>query len=158
MLDGGWVEFHEFIPQILCDDGSMHQRDPLKVLIDTSSLGLRKFGGEPLRGLKLDEALMGAGFTNIHTITKKVPIGPWPTDKHLKFIGMCMRTALSQSLGALAAKPMTTLGMPLEVRRALVTEAKRSLSDRRMHRHMKCVICYGQKNEIPESATSRSFR
>lgn len=136
----------------------MHEHDPLKAFIDTSSLGLRKFGGEPLRGLKLDEALVSAGFTNMHTITKKVPIGPWPRAKHLKFIGMCMRSALSQSLGALAAKPMATLGIPPEDRRALVTEAKRSLNDQRMHRYMKCVICYGQKKEIPESVTSESFR
>lgn len=147
--DGGWVEFHEFIPQILCDDGTMSDEDPLRIFMDASAQGLRTFGGEPLRALNLEDALVGAGFTNIHVITKKVPIAAWPRDKHLKTVGMFTRAVILDSLGALAAKPLAALGIPSEDRRALVTQVKRSLNDRRIHRYMKCVICYGQKQESP---------
>ncbi|KAG5928830.1 hypothetical protein E4U42_007943 [Claviceps africana] len=145
---GGWVEFHEFIPQILCDDGTMSDEDPLRIFMDASAQGLRTFGGEPLRALNLEDALVGAGFTNIHVITKKVPIAAWPRDKHLKTVGMFTRAVILDSLGALAAKPLAALGISSEDRRALVTQVKRSLNDRRIHRYMKCVICYGQKQEI----------
>lgn len=144
---GGWVEFHEFIPQILCDDGTMSDEDPLRIFFDASTQGLRTFGGEPLKGLHLEETLVGAGFTNIHVITKKVPIAAWPRDKHLKTVGMFTRAVILDSLGALAAKPLAALGISAEDRRALVTQVKRSLNDRRIHRYMKCVICYGQKQE-----------
>ncbi|KAG8409071.1 hypothetical protein J3458_003785 [Metarhizium acridum] len=145
--DGGWVEFHEFIPQILCDDGTMSKEDPLRIFFDASTQGLRTFGGEPLRALNLEETLVGAGFTNIHVITKKVPIAAWPRDKHLKTVGMFTRAVILDSLGALAAKPLAALGIPSEDRRSLVTQVKRSLNDRRIHRYMKFVICYGQKRE-----------
>ncbi|EXV00010.1 methyltransferase [Metarhizium robertsii] len=151
--DGGWVEFHEFIPQILCDDGTMSEEDPLRIFFDASTQGLRTFGGEPLRALNLEETLVGAGFTNIHVITKKVPIAAWPRDKHLKTVGMFTRAVILDSLGALAAKPLAALGIPSEDRRALVTQVKRSLNDRRIHRYMKFVICYGQKKENSESAS-----
>ncbi|QLI69497.1 Secondary metabolism regulator LAE1 [Metarhizium brunneum] len=151
--DGGWVEFHEFIPQILCDDGTMSEEDPVRIFFDASTQGLRTFGGEPLRALNLEETLVGAGFTNIHVITKKVPIAAWPRDKHLKTVGMFTRAVILDSLGALAAKPLAALGIPSEDRRALVTQVKRSLNDRRIHRYMKFVICYGQKKENSESAS-----
>ncbi|KAG6256334.1 hypothetical protein E4U23_002406 [Claviceps purpurea] len=145
--DGGWVEFQEFIPQVLCDDGTMSDEDPLRVFMDASTQGLRTFGGEPLQALDLEDTLVGAGFTNVHVITKKVPIAAWPRDKHLKTVGMFTRAVILDSLGALAAKPLAALDIPLEDRRALVTQVKRSLNDRKIHRHMKCVICYAQKLE-----------
>lgn len=145
--DGGWVEFQEFIPQVLCDDGTMSDEDPLRVFMDASTQGLRTFGGEPLQALNLEDTLVGAGFTNVHVITKKVPIAAWPRDKHLKTVGMFTRAVILDSLGALAAKPLAALDIPLEDRRALVTQVKRSLNDRKIHRHMKCVICYAQKLE-----------
>jgi hypothetical protein len=132
----------------------MSEEDPLRIFFDASTQGLRTFGGEPLRALDLEEALVGAGFTDIHVITKKVPIAAWPRDKHLKTVGMFTRAVLLDSLGALAAKPLAALGIPPEERRALVTQVKRSLNDRRVHRYMKCVICYGRKKENPESTSS----
>ncbi|QUC21540.1 uncharacterized protein UV8b_05783 [Ustilaginoidea virens] len=143
--DGGWVEFQEFIPQILCDDGTMSEEDPLRTFFDASAQGLRTFGGEPLKGLKLEESLVEAGFTNIHVITKKVPIAAWPRDKHLKAVGMFTRAVILDSLGAFAAKPLAALGISAEDRLALVTQVRQSLNDRRIHRYMKCVFCYGQK-------------
>ena len=125
----------------------MGEDDALRLFFDAAVQGLQTFGGEPLRALHLEEALVGAGFTNIHVITKKVPIAAWPRDKHLKTVGMFTRAVILDSLGALAAKPLAALGVSQADRRALVTQVKRSLNDRRIHRYMKCVICYGQKRE-----------
>lgn len=100
------------------------------------------------------KSFLGAGFTDVHIITKKVPIAAWPRDKHLKTVGMFKRAVVLDSLGALAAKPLAALGIPPEECRSLVTQVKRSLNDRRVHRYMKCVICYGRKKENSESTSA----
>ncbi|PHH82637.1 hypothetical protein CDD83_3211 [Cordyceps sp. RAO-2017] len=142
---GGWVEFHEVIPQIMCDDGSMSDDDPLRLFYDAVTEGLRRLGCDPLRTARLEETLDHAKFANVRCITKKVPISAWPRDGHLKAVGILMQTVMLESLDALAAKPLDALGMSPEDRRVLMEKAEKSLEDTTIHRYVNCCFCFGQR-------------
>ncbi|UKZ75928.1 hypothetical protein TrVFT333_003624 [Trichoderma virens FT-333] len=69
--NGGWVEFHELMTEIRCDDGTMKDDDPLKVFLDTVKNGLRVYGINILAITELEQILRETGFTNVHCITKR---------------------------------------------------------------------------------------
>ncbi|POR37496.1 mRNA 3'-end-processing protein YTH1 [Tolypocladium paradoxum] len=150
--NGGWVEFQEVIPQILCDDGTMGPDDPLRIFYDAAVQGLRTFGCDPMRTANLEETLDRAGFTNIRCVTKKIPISTWARERHLKTLGLFMKAVMLDSLDGLAAKPLAALGVSPHERRELVRHVRRSLEDRSVHRYVNCCFCYGQKKEqhVPE--------
>ncbi|PNY28067.1 mRNA 3'-end-processing protein YTH1 [Tolypocladium capitatum] len=145
--NGGWVEFHEVVPQILCDDGTMGPDDPLRIFYDAAVQGLRTFGCDPMRTANLEEILDRAGFTNIRCVTKKIPISTWAHERHLKILGLFMKAVMLDSLDGLAAKPLAALGVSRQDRRELVKHVKKSLEDRSVHRYVNCCFCYGQKKE-----------
>ncbi|KAK5992861.1 Methyltransferase pytC [Cladobotryum mycophilum] len=145
--NGGWVEFHELIPEIRCDDGTMKDDDPLKVFTEVSKSAMRLYGFRHLTNGDLEIILERAGFTNIHCITKKVPISAWPRDKYLRAIGVFMKATVYESLGAMAAKPLAALNMTEAERLAMVAAARKSLEDNTVHRYINCCVCYAQKKE-----------
>lgn len=133
------------VPQILCDDGTMGADDALCVFYKAAVQGLRTFGFDPLQTATLEEIILRAGFTQTRCVTKRVPISSWPREKHLKTVGLLMKTVMLDSLGALAAKPLAALGISPEDRQALVARVKVELEDRNVHRYVNCCFCYGQK-------------
>ncbi|EHK39969.1 uncharacterized protein TrAtP1_005992 [Trichoderma atroviride] len=145
--NGGWVEFHELIFEIRCDDGSMKEDDPLRVFIETMKNGLRVYGINILTINELEQILGEAGFTNVHCITKKVPISTWPRDKTLRALGVFMKTTINDSLGAMAAKPLAALNLSPAQRVAMLEAARESLDDTSIHRYINCCVCYAQKRE-----------
>ncbi|ODA76160.1 hypothetical protein RJ55_08443 [Drechmeria coniospora] len=155
--NGGWVEFQEVIPQIHCDDGTMAPDDPLRIFYDSAVQGLRAFGCDPMRTTELEDILDRAGFTNIRCVVKRIPIGTWPRDKHLKTLGLFMKTIILDSLDALAAKPLAALNIPHYERIELVRLVRRSLEDKNIHRYVNCCFCYGQKKEQYMSESGHYF-
>lgn len=148
--NGGWVEFQEIIPEILCDDDTMGPDDALRTFYEATAQGLGTFGCDVLRPARLDEALERAGYTKIQRVTHKIPISTWARDKHLKTLGLFMETAMLESLDSLAAKPLAALGISRRDRQQLVRHVEKSLGDRSAHRYVNCVFCYGQKRERAE--------
>ncbi|KAK7429190.1 hypothetical protein QQZ08_004200 [Neonectria magnoliae] len=132
---GGWIEFQEFDQEILCDDDTMIEDDPVWVFND----------------------LCAKGFSRIHVVVKKVPISTWSRDKKLKTLGVLMKMNILESLDGFAAKPLVALGMSVKERRDLVTIVRQSLDDDRVHRYVNCRICYGQKVELGSGSASGSF-
>ncbi|KAJ4862360.1 methyltransferase domain-containing protein [Trichoderma breve] len=145
--NGGWVEFHELMTEIRCDDGTMKDDDPLRVFLDTVKNGLRVYGINILAITELEQILRETGFSNVHCITKKVPISTWPRDKTLRALGVFMKTTINDSLGAMAAKPLAALNLSPEQRVAMLEAARDSLQDDTIHRYVNCCVCYAQKRE-----------
>ncbi|PFH57466.1 hypothetical protein XA68_15029 [Ophiocordyceps unilateralis] len=144
---GGWVEFQDIIPQIFCDDGTMNDDDALRLFHEAAFQGLRRFGCDPLRAVRLGETLQEAGFADVRSTTKTIPISTWPRDGQMKTLGLLMETVMLESLAALAAKPLAALGLSSEQRQGLLEHAEKSLVDNTVHRYVKCYFCYGRKRE-----------
>lgn len=143
---GGWAELQDFIPEIRCDDGSMEDDDPLRKFLDLAADGIRSLGCSKYGVYDAKESLEKAGFTNIHVVTKDIPIGPWVGDQKLRDIGSSMKVLAAWSLSALAAKPFAALGISQEQRVLLMEQASASLQDwRRIHRYVRFRVCCGQK-------------
>ncbi|RDA95525.1 hypothetical protein CP533_5437 [Ophiocordyceps camponoti-saundersi (nom. inval.)] len=139
---GGWVEFHDLIPQIYCDDDTMGDDDALRLFHEAAVQGLRCLGCDPLQALKLKEILREAGFSDVRCITKKIPISSWPHDGHLKTLGLLNEMVILESLDGLAAKPLAALGLSPPQRRTLLEQAEKSLGDVTARRYVKCCFCY----------------
>lgn len=123
----------------------MAEDDPLRTFTEMTKQGMHKFGFKSIEVGDLEDALDRAGFTNIHCITKKVPISTWPSDRHLRAMGFFMKAAVQDSLESFAAKPLAALNISEEDRRSLLDQARKSLEDTSIHRYFNFYFCYGQK-------------
>ncbi|KAL2267210.1 hypothetical protein VTJ83DRAFT_4487 [Remersonia thermophila] len=142
---GGWVELQEFSADVLCDDSTMPNDDPVKYTYDLCQEAFTKFGMNITISTELESYLRDAGFVNIQCIVKKVPIGPWARDKTLRVIGMYQKLAVQDILPALSGRPMAALGMtPLEAE-VTVAHARKALEDMTVHRYFHYYFWFAQK-------------
>ncbi|RDA89155.1 hypothetical protein CP532_2307 [Ophiocordyceps camponoti-leonardi (nom. inval.)] len=153
---GGWIEFHDFIPQIFCDDDTMSDDDALRLFHESAVQGLRCFGFEPLQALNLKEMLREAGFVDVQCTTKKIPISSWPRDGKLKTLGLLAGMVMLESLDGLAAKPLAALGLSSHQREKLLEQAEKSLEDVKVHRYVKYCFCYEARKRMKTSPETAS--
>ena len=80
---GGWAEFQDFDIQYYSEDGSLKKEHSMlqwnTTLLDASA----DLGREPNPGPKLPGWMKDAGFENVTHARFRLPVGPWPKDKHL---------------------------------------------------------------------------
>ncbi|KAM0231141.1 hypothetical protein ACHAPO_008757 [Fusarium lateritium] len=145
MTSGGWIEFQDFDYTVCCDDGTMKKDDPLQVFFDTCVRGIRKYGCTSFGKSNVQKTLVSAGFTQVDVVNKKVPISSWPKDEGLKDIGTMMEANISDLIGAMAIKPLISLGMSADERKEMVSQACQSLKKGKAHRYMNCRIVFGKK-------------
>jgi hypothetical protein len=134
------------MPRIMCDDGTMKADDPLKVYTDLCTQGMETFGGKTRGPSEMQLVLEKAGFKDVRCVVKKVPISTWPRDRKLRVVGLFMKSIMVDLLGAMAAKPLAALNMPVQERQRLATAAKESLQGDPSHRYVEFCICYGRKD------------
>ena len=80
---GGWVEFQDFDAGYRSDDGSLK---PDNIILKWASMltdAAEKAGRTASPGSHLEGWAREAGFENVNHKIYKLPIGPWPKDKHL---------------------------------------------------------------------------
>lgn len=142
---GGWIELQELCAEILCDDGSMPDNDPVKYMYELSHRAFSKFGMDVTLPKRLEPMLRDAGFENIQCVIKKVPIGPWPRDKILRVIGMYQKMAVQDILPILPGRPFTALGMSQVESQVTVAHARQGLADTSVHRYFHYYFWFAQK-------------
>ncbi|KAH7155378.1 S-adenosyl-L-methionine-dependent methyltransferase [Dactylonectria estremocensis] len=150
IVNGGWIEFQEFDPLVICDDGTMEEDDKVREFGDICARGIREYGCPAYGKQDLRRTLEHAGFQRIQVVTKQVPISAWSPDKKLKIVGSLMKANILEALDGFAAKPLAALGMSVKERRDLVADVRESLDDNWVHRYINCHFCYGQKDEQKE--------
>lgn len=143
--EGGWIEAQDIIPKIHCDDGTMTRDDPVRILFDAASEGMRKLGCPQFDPEGLEAAFSQAGLVNVQRIVRKIPISPWACDTHLRGIGSLMKVNLMGLIGALGAKPLAAMEIAPADAKNLVKYARHSLADHRIHRYVHCCFIYGQR-------------
>lgn len=155
MTTGGWIEFQDLENAIYCDDDSMSHSDPLRAIFKLGTKGIREFGCRAYPRLPQDlyTSLSSAEFSNIQIVTKKVPIGAWAKEKKLRTVGVFAKELVSETIEALAAKPLVALDLLPGERRTMLTMAKKSLENPEPRRYMKMHFVYAQKVEAARSDT-----
>ncbi|KAK3294381.1 uncharacterized protein B0H64DRAFT_463185 [Chaetomium fimeti] len=142
---GGWIELQELCAEILCDDGSMPDDDPVKYMYELSHRAFSKFGMDVTLPKCLEPMLGDAGFENIQYVVKKVPIGPWARDKTLRVIGMYQKMAVQDLMPVLPGRPFTALGMSQTESQVTLAHARQGLANRGVHRYFHYYFWFAQK-------------
>lgn len=161
-MPGGWVEFQDIEPTIYCDNHTMSPSDPLATFFNLTTTALKAYGlpHYPCLPSTLRTSLLSAGFTNIQTITKKIPISAWAQDRRLLAAGVLAKEWVNETIDAMAAKPLAALELGLEERKGLAMSAKRSLEREGVHRYLKMNFVFAQKavEEVGLVSDSESYQ
>ncbi len=80
---GGWAEFQDFEVRYYSEDGSLKDDYAVMEWINTLREAGREFGREPSPGPLLEGWMKDEGFKGVQVEKFRIPIGPWPKDKHL---------------------------------------------------------------------------
>lgn len=142
---GGWIELQELCAEVLCDDGTMPDNDPVKYMYELGQQAFAKFGMNVTLPKDLEPMLRRAGYENIHCVIKKVPIGPWARDKTLRVIGMYQKMAVQDLMPALPGRPFKALGMSQAQSQVTLAHARNGLADMSVHRYFHYYFWYAQK-------------
>ncbi|KAG9239651.1 putative Trans-aconitate 2-methyltransferase [Amylocarpus encephaloides] len=99
---GGYMESQEIMSTLYCDDGTMSKDYPfLKWNKDLDEAAMR--AGRPMRiGNKLKRWYEQAGFVDVQEKVFKLPVNPWPRDKHLKQLGKMQEANWLAGLAAIS--------------------------------------------------------
>ena len=80
---GHYCEIQDFDVDYYSEDGSLKAEHSVQKWITTLLDAARDFGRDACPGPHLKKWFEGAGFEDIHHEKYRLPIGPWPKDKHL---------------------------------------------------------------------------
>ncbi|CAK7206581.1 hypothetical protein SEUCBS139899_009379 [Sporothrix eucalyptigena] len=163
---GGYIEFQELVPQMSCDDGTLPPAhiapNALRDFAHYVGMGLRtsgrltggEFFNEALNDpgsmdMIMSQELAAAGFTDIHTVRHKCPLGSWPKHKDLRRCGMLFRQALLEGLRGWSYRPLgTTAGglgwTPTQIEIFLV-DVRKAIMDSSVHAYFPMHVTYAQR-------------
>ncbi|KAI9843532.1 MAG: hypothetical protein M1837_006287 [Sclerophora amabilis] len=148
---GGWVEFQDYDLQYYSDDGSLRPEQPVLGWINSLIKCITDFGKEPSPGPKLKGWVEDAGFKNVEQRKFRLPIGPWPKDKHLKTLGSWTLVAAEDGLEAFTLRLYTNvLGWKPEEVQVLLANVRKDLRNPKIHAYLNFYVVYGQKPEDAE--------
>lgn len=121
---------------LFSDDGSMPDSFPPLRYTDEFSKGLAKIGANT--GIdEVIEYLNDTGYTNITRVNKKFPIGIWPKDTGLKYLGKLLEATLEFGFEAYGLKIFTdVLGWSEEKARAFIADAVQGMKNRKVHSYV----------------------
>ncbi|MCJ1262518.1 hypothetical protein MMC22_002388 [Lobaria immixta] len=143
---GGWAEFQDFDARYYSEDGSMVEGSVVDSWVKTWVQATVDGGKDVHPGSQLEGWMQNAGFQNIRTEKFRVPIGPWPKDKHLKTIGAWNLVQLEDGMEAINMRLYTqTLGWKPEEVQVLIAKIRQELSNPRIHMIYDFYVVYGQK-------------
>ncbi|KAG8529897.1 uncharacterized protein KY384_005378 [Bacidia gigantensis] len=160
---GGFVEFQDFDLQYYSEDGSLKEDYKIYEWIVTLLEASRNFQREPSPGPNLEKLLKDAGFQNVTSQKYRLPIGPWPKDKHLvqnrrvspKYIRRYSAERVTSSWNLVQIEDglegftlrlyTQTLGWKAEEVQILLANVRKDLRNPKIHAQFDFYAVYGQK-------------
>jgi len=135
---GGYVELAENEVATFCDDGTMTESNRMKRIMDLITSAMIKLDRPPSTAERLVARLTEAGFTDVHCVTLKQPLGPWPKGKAMKQIGIMALMTSETGIEAYALAALTRIhGMPVEEAAQLCRDALRDMKNKNYHLYVK---------------------
>ncbi|EEQ83994.2 hypothetical protein RJZ56_003507 [Blastomyces dermatitidis] len=153
LVPGGYFEIQSIEPCFLSDDGTLEKAKHALEWMHMEYEASAKFG-KPLEIVKtFPEKLKQAGFVDVKTTLKKLPIGTWPKDKKLKEIGRFQQLQVLQALEPYSLFLFTKiLGWSAEETQVLLSGVRKDIKNREIHMYGWVHFTYGRKPE--DAATS----
>ncbi|RSM17901.1 hypothetical protein CDV31_003327 [Fusarium ambrosium] len=145
---GGYIESHEALSRMDCDDGSIHEKSAMHQWGKFFVEGGKKIG----RSFTIVEdevqrkGMKEAGFVNIEERNFKVPIGGWPHDPKQKEIGRYAQATLEQDIeGYVLFMANTVEGWSKEEVEVYIRLLRRELHSGKMHPYYLQKVVWAQK-------------
>ncbi|KAJ3498570.1 hypothetical protein NLG97_g1023 [Lecanicillium saksenae] len=142
---GGWIEFQELHGIPFCDDQTMDDDDPFKVLYELAGRAYARLGLSMSLPAELGPMLLDAGFENIHRRVIKVPIGSWAAKETLRLGGMYQKRVITDFISTFAGRPFQALGIPEQEAEVRLALARQALEEPHVHRYFNYYFWYAQK-------------
>ena len=143
---GGWAEFQDFDPTYYSDDGSLTEDQDLFKYMTLFNDAARGFGRDSKPGPKLEGWMQAAGFEGVAHEKFRLPIGPWPKDKHLKTIGAWNLVQLEDGLEGFTLRLFTQhLDWKREEVDVMLAKVRKDLRDPRIHATYDFHVVYGRR-------------
>ncbi|KAL8865870.1 MAG: hypothetical protein Q9174_006647 [Haloplaca sp. 1 TL-2023] len=143
---GGYSEFQDYMLEYYSEDGTLSEDLSISKWITTLLDASRDFGRDPCPGPKLAGWMRDAGFQDVQETKYKLPIGPWPRDKHLKTVGAWNLIQIEEGLEAFTLRLFTqVLGWRTEEVQVLLANVRKDLRDPKIHAQFDFYVAYGQK-------------
>ncbi|KAM0191938.1 hypothetical protein ACHAPI_008658 [Fusarium lateritium] len=145
---GGYIESHEALSRMDCDDGSITEKSAMHQWGKFFVEGGKKIG----RSFTIVEdgvqrsAMEKAGFVNLEEKNFKVPIGGWPKDAKMKEIGKYAQATLEQDIeGYVLFMANTVEGWTKEEVEVYILMLRRELRQGKMHPYYQQKAIWAQK-------------
>lgn len=91
-----------------------------------------------------------AGFVNVVERVFYTPIGPWPSNRQLREVGLYWRAVLVEGLEAIALGPLTRgSNWKKEEVEVFLASVRKLYFDKNIHSYMPFYVIYGQKPGVP---------
>ncbi|KAI9821738.1 MAG: hypothetical protein M1827_002319 [Pycnora praestabilis] len=133
----GWMEWHEKYPVALSDDGSLKPDSPYKLWATNFFNAGVKLGSHPDSIKQMKSMMEEVGYVDVQEHVLKLPCGPWPKDKRLKYVGLLEMTNGLEGMGALSLMLFTkVLGMTREETEVSLIGVRSDLKDRSIHSYI----------------------
>ncbi|KAF5709337.1 methyltransferase [Fusarium globosum] len=145
---GGYIESHEALSRMDCDDGSITKKSAMHQWGKFFVEGGKKIG----RSFTIVEdgvqrsAMEKAGFVNLEDRDFKVPIGGWPKDPRMKEIGKYAQATLEQDIeGYVLFMANTVEGWTKAEVEVYISMLRRELRQGTMHPYYRQKVVWAQK-------------
>ncbi|CCT71080.1 related to methyltransferase [Fusarium fujikuroi] len=145
---GGYIESHEALSRMDCDDGSITEKSAMHQWGKFFVEGGKKIG----RSFTIVEdgvqrsAMEKAGFVNLEERDFKVPIGGWPKDPRMKEIGKYAQATLEQDIeGYVLFMANTVEGWTRAEVEVYISMLRRELRQGTMHPYYRQKAVWAQK-------------
>ncbi|KAF4439311.1 hypothetical protein FACUT_4248 [Fusarium acutatum] len=145
---GGFIESHEALSRMDCDDGSITEKSAMHQWGKFFVEGGKKIG----RSFTIVEdgvqrsAMEKAGFVNLEERDFKVPIGGWPKDLKMKEIGKYAQATLEQDIeGYVLFMANAVEGWTKAEVEVYISMLKRELRQGTMHPYYQQKVIWAQK-------------
>ncbi|KAK6222972.1 methyltransferase [Colletotrichum tabaci] len=144
---GGWAEFVDMSAEYYSDDGTLREEHATHKWNKTLLGGIVKMGREGRPGPFLQGWVRDAGFENMFHKRMKMPIGPWPKDRHHQELGWINLSQVLQGLEGFSMRVLTgVLDWTAEEVQVLLAQVRKELKNfHEFHSQFDVHVVYGQK-------------
>ncbi|RDA95523.1 hypothetical protein CP533_5413 [Ophiocordyceps camponoti-saundersi (nom. inval.)] len=146
LVDGGFVEMHEYDAWIFSDDDSLQRAPRTREWLDKLDAASSLYS-KPINVARFHKGwLQDAGFQHVRELVRRIPIGPWAKDPALKELGRCELIHMQMSVDSHTPALFTrVLNYSHDQVTALMEDVKSEFRDRDLHLITSYRFITGQK-------------
>ncbi|KAF2453799.1 S-adenosyl-L-methionine-dependent methyltransferase [Lineolata rhizophorae] len=142
---GGWVEFQDYAAPY-SQGGAARPDSPFFRMYDLLTQVIGKMGREMWPGPKLEGWVKDAGFTNVTHKVFKLPIGAWPKDPTLKYVGGLNLVQFLEGCEAYIIGPFTRgLGWTMDECQVLLAQVRDDVKKKNVYYLADYHVVYAQR-------------